>query len=168
MSLAYLELITERLIIEENPGVVVLSIPLIFELAHTLHQTYQLGVPHQTDQSGSRFGRFVSENRNRFPQIRTSSLRVSVIGMLFKPSHRTRCVLLRACLRNRTEHLVRVRLWFLHCDVDDVTSPGTRRWNHPEQHGEEEAYKNSKLTFGHCVPYGGREISDGRPSRGCG
>lgn len=37
-----LEFVAERLVVEENPRVIVLSIPLEFELAHALHQAGKL------------------------------------------------------------------------------------------------------------------------------
>ena len=37
---ADLELLSERLVIEEDPRVIKLSIPLILELSHTLHQPW--------------------------------------------------------------------------------------------------------------------------------
>lgn len=51
---ADLELLGERLVIEKDPRVIILSIPLVFELSHTLYQPWQFQIPHQADQSGSR------------------------------------------------------------------------------------------------------------------
>ena len=58
---ADLELLGERLVIEEDPRVIILSIPLVFELSHTLHQPWQFQVPHQADQSSSRLSRVVTK-----------------------------------------------------------------------------------------------------------
>ena len=59
--IADLELLSEGLVIEEDPRVIVLSIPLIFELSHTLHQPWQFQVPHQADQRSSRLSRVVTK-----------------------------------------------------------------------------------------------------------
>jgi len=59
--LTNLELIAERFIIEENPWIVVLAVPLEFQLTHALHQTRKLRVADQTDQGSARFGRVMAQ-----------------------------------------------------------------------------------------------------------
>ena len=46
---SYLELFAKRLIVKENPRVVVFAIPVVLQLPHTLHQPCKLRIPHQTN-----------------------------------------------------------------------------------------------------------------------
>lgn len=56
-QISYLKFVAERLIIEKDPGIMVFSIPLVFELPHALHDPWKFRVTNQADQSRSRLGR---------------------------------------------------------------------------------------------------------------
>lgn len=76
------ELITKWLIIEEDPRIVVLPIPLEFQLSHTLHQTRKLRVAHQADERSTRFTRVMTERRYRLQQTQSSVLCMLVVRIL--------------------------------------------------------------------------------------
>ena len=53
---ASLELVAKRLVIEEDPRILILAIPLILQLSHTLHEARKLRVPDQANECSSRLG----------------------------------------------------------------------------------------------------------------
>lgn len=124
-----LELLAELLIVEENPWIPVLAIPAVFQLAHTLHDTLQLAIPHQTDKRGSGFPVLVAQRGYAIPQIFTLSragFRPSILPILLEPFDRIDfwlrpeepaslkergCavpILLRCSMGSRAEDLVRI------------------------------------------------------------
>ena len=49
-----LEIFTEWLLVEENPGILVLMVPAQFQLRHALHDAFELGVADQAYECCSR------------------------------------------------------------------------------------------------------------------
>lgn len=75
----HLELVVERFVIEEDPGILIFAIPLIFQLTHALYETFQFGITDQADQRGSRFCGDLSIDRYRSKQICTTRQSVLVV-----------------------------------------------------------------------------------------
>lgn len=55
-----LEFVAEGLVIEEDPGIPVLPIPVMFELGHTLHYAIEFRVTYKTDECCSRLWRHMA------------------------------------------------------------------------------------------------------------
>lgn len=55
-----LEFVAEGLVIEEDPGIPVLPIPVMFELSHALHYAIQFRVAYKTDQCCPRLWRHMA------------------------------------------------------------------------------------------------------------
>ncbi len=56
-----LELGTKRFVVEKHPRILVLSIPLVFQLPHALHQPGEFRIADKADQSRTRFRRRVRQ-----------------------------------------------------------------------------------------------------------
>lgn len=129
-----LEFITERLVIEEDPRIAVLPIPLELQLSHTLHQSWQLGISYQTDKCSLWLSRMVTEQWYGLQQSLTGVFGVLVIRVSFQPICRTRRMCLRySRLRIRSKELVRICHRLLDSDVNDTTAPGRRVRDAPDE-----------------------------------
>jgi hypothetical protein len=49
-----LELVTEWLIIEEDPRILILAVPMVFQLAHTLHEPWELRISNKAYECSTR------------------------------------------------------------------------------------------------------------------
>lgn len=65
-----LEFIAERLVVEEDPWILVLSVPMILELSHALDDSVQLGVTHQANERCARLWRHMTVGCYRIDQSR--------------------------------------------------------------------------------------------------
>lgn len=49
-----LELVTEWLVVEEDPRILILAVPMVFQLAHTLHEPWELRISNKAYECSTR------------------------------------------------------------------------------------------------------------------
>lgn len=134
----YLELVTKRLIVEEEPWVVVLVVPVILELAHALHNALELRVAHQTYQRCA-WSAPASCRREVPPRAHG----MPTVPILFQPSYGIRCGCVRGKVGGAEDCEAAIRRYaFL--------GPCCRRGYEPYEKSERQYGENGDLTLGCC------------------
>ena len=142
---AYLELIAERLIVEKHPWVLVLSIPVVLQLSHALHDTFQLRIAHQADESRSRLLGCSAKQRDGVGKPGRGRNGELVVRVVLQPFSRVRWML-PCSFSDRSDDLIRTDEMMRNIDVNDLTAPGLRRGNNPDEKCEDTAYQHSNLS----------------------